>query len=153
MVTLNIANCIECGKVFRPTAGRRMCPECLKIDREQFERVKQYLRSNPGAGISAISEGTGVSIRRIQEYLREGRLVLAATDEWLRCERCGEPLSTGRLCTRCSREMRRGIVDPVPQPKAAVEPPPSGFEERRNLSPYRGTGKKVVRDKFRRRYE
>lgn len=144
---MQLANCVECGRVFRPVGGRRLCPACLEIDQQQFSTVRDYLKKHPGAGIVAISEGTGVSIKRIQEYLREGRLVLATTDEWLQCERCGASLTTGRLCDKCADEMRRGIS---PKAKPAAQRPSAPEPQPREHSPYRGTGKKVVRDKFRR---
>lgn len=128
-----------------------MCPECLKVDREQFTAVREHLKRNPGADIAAVSEATGVSIKRIQEYLREGRLVLAKSVEWLKCERCGEPLSTGRLCATCAQEMQRGIGARAGDVRPRELRPSEPVFEPREIAGHRGTGKKVVRDKFRRR--
>lgn len=133
---MNIYNCTRCGKIFRPFGGRKMCPECLKADQEEFAAVREYLKENPGADIAAVSEATGVPVKRIQEYLREGRLVLATSVEWLKCERCGASLQSGRLCAKCLEEMNRG----VPSTRPVIEPQREQF---------RGRGK-VYRDKFRR---
>lgn len=117
-----------------------MCPQCFKADHDEFASVREYLRKNPGADIAAVSEATGVPVKRIQEYLREGRLVLARTVEWLKCERCDAPLATGRLCEKCAEELQRGVAPPLPP----SDPPTPGIR-------YRGAGK-VYRDKFRRRW-
>ena len=122
--------------------GKQMCPECDKKDREEFAAVKAYLRDNPTADIVAVSEATGVSVKRIQEYLREGRLVLAQRVEWLRCEVCGAPIQSGWLCAKCAGEIGRPAPRPqVNEPAPEPEPPEIGR--------YRGRGK-VIRDKWRR---
>ena len=138
---MHIANCSRCGKIFRPIGGRKMCPQCLEADQKDFAAVRAYLKENPGAHIAAVSEATGVPVKRIQEYLREGRLVLAASADWLQCERCGAPLQTGRLCAKCLAEIAKGAAPAAPA-KPAVERPeePVRFQGR----------KKVIRDKFRR---
>mgnify|MGYP001295781955 CR=1 FL=1 len=135
---MNIANCTRCGKIFRPVGGRKMCPQCLEADQKDFAAVRDYLKENPGAHIAAVSEATGVPVKRIQEYLREGRLVLAASADWLRCERCGAPLQTGRLCAKCLAEIAKEAAPS--KPAAASAEGPVRFQGR----------KKVIRDKFRR---
>ena len=125
---MEIVNCTRCGRVFRPVGGRRMCPQCFKADHDEFASVREYLRKNPGADIAAVSEATGVPVKRIQEYLREGRLVLARTVEWLKCERCDTPLATGRLCEKCAEELQRGsgAAPSAERPADAGYPVPGG---------------------------
>lgn len=132
---MQIANCTRCGKVFGPAIGRRLCPDCAKLDQEEFDAVRNYLRENPGADIVEVSEATGVPVKRIQEYLREGRLVLAQGVEWLKCEQCGKPIVTGRFCPECAAKLGSGPAPPSPEPP----------------EPVRFTGRgKVIRDKWRR---
>lgn len=116
--------------------GKQLCPECDKKDQEEFAKVRAYLRESPTAQISDVSEATGVPVKRIQEYLREGRLVLAERVDWLRCERCGAPIATGWLCPKCAAEINR-MASPAKQsePREIVRP-----EGRA----------KIIRDKFKR---
>src|SRR5690625_2882790 len=72
-MSLHIANCPKCGKVFNPTFAD-VCPQCHKqIDRE-YEQCATYMREHRGATISELSEATGVSMRQITNFIRERRI-------------------------------------------------------------------------------
>ncbi len=108
---MDLRNCPKCGKLFVYTT-RNLCPQCLKEDEEDFDRVREYINNNPQATIEEVSEGTGVTPRRILEYLKEGRLMLQSnnTNIILRCEMCDEPILTGRLCPNCSKKLKTRFV-------------------------------------------
>ncbi|GFN35870.1 TIGR03826 family flagellar region protein [Tepidimicrobium xylanilyticum] len=104
---MDVRNCSRCGMVY-VYDGFKICLRCRKSDEEDFKKVKGYLDENPGANISEVSEETGVSTKKIIEFLRQGRLEVA--DEHniiLTCERCGTSIKTGRFCDKCTLEMQR----------------------------------------------
>ncbi|TYP50911.1 TIGR03826 family flagellar region protein [Thermosediminibacter litoriperuensis] len=105
---MEIRNCPVCGKVFVFVA-RNLCPECIAKEEEEFRKVKDYLYEFPGATMEEISEKTGVSPKKILEFLREGRLLLKKENVniLLRCQMCGSPILTGRICEKCAGEMKR----------------------------------------------
>lgn len=135
---MQISNCARCDRIFRATMGKRLCPSCDQKDKEEFAAVRSYLCEHPRSDIITVSEATGVPVKQIQEYLREGRLVLADGIEWLKCERCGAAITTGWLCPKCAREMgtRRA---PAPREEPALRPLRTDSR-----------GAKVIRDKWRR---
>lgn len=98
-----LVNCPRCGKVF-VYVSKRLCPECLAKEEEEFRKVKDYLWEHPDSTIEKVSEATGVSTKKILEFLREGRLMLTSNNPniILKCERCGAPINTGRFCAECS---------------------------------------------------
>jgi len=110
---LELRNCPVCGKVF-VFVTRNLCPECAAKEEEEFRKVKDYLYEFPGATMEEISEKTGVSTKRILEFLREGRLILKKENVniLLRCEMCGAPILAGRLCEKCAGDMKKkfGVV-------------------------------------------
>jgi len=113
---VELRNCPECGKVF-VYVTRNLCPECAAKEEELFRKVKDYLYEVPGATMEEIYEKTGVPPKKILEFLREGRLILKKENVnlILHCEMCGQPILTGRLCDKCSREMKRKFgVEKVP---------------------------------------
>lgn len=133
---MNVRNCPRCGKMFRPLSGRRICPDCVKADLEEFHSVRDYLRDHPGANIFEVTEATGVPVRKIQEYIREGRLVVSESADWgVTCENCGAPVKTGRLCPECTEKLAKEIKT------AGV----SNWGDRKI-----GDKMRVYRDKFRR---
>lgn len=107
---MNVKNCPECGRIFNYT-GRDLCPKCIGEDEEQFKRVKEYLRDNPGANIEVVSQTTEVDEKKIIRYLREGRLQLTpgSTGIMLYCERCGTQILSGRVCDNCAKDLKNGL--------------------------------------------
>lgn len=108
---MNIRNCSKCGKIYAYDGTSKLCPKCRKEEEEEFKRVKEYIYDHPEANIQLVSEETGVPVKKILRYLREGRLQLK--DEHnnliLACERCGKPIKTGRFCDMCVAELQREL--------------------------------------------
>ncbi|NLZ55038.1 MAG: MerR family transcriptional regulator [Thermoanaerobacteraceae bacterium] len=100
---MDLRNCPKCGKLF-VYSHRNLCPSCLKKDEEDFDRVRAFINDNPEATIEEVSEGTDVSVKKILEYLKEGRLMLRNNNVniILECELCGAQILTGRICEKCS---------------------------------------------------
>ncbi|NLJ78921.1 MAG: MerR family transcriptional regulator [Tissierellia bacterium] len=104
---MDIRNCSNCGKIYNYD-GFNICIQCRRDEEKLFQKVKEYLRENPGAAIPEISEETEVESSKIIEFLRQGRLeVKDANNLILECERCEAPIRTGRFCDKCMVEMDR----------------------------------------------
>jgi flagellar operon protein (TIGR03826 family) len=113
-----IKNCRSCGKIFTYMGGQPICRECRNIEEEQFKKVKEYLYENPGATITEIAMELDISVKKIKQYLREGRLEIINDDGnmMLECERCGKAIKTGRYCELCQREIvtqLKGAADKI----------------------------------------
>lgn len=114
---MNIKNCPKCKKLFSPTAGQIICPECIKAEEEEFEKVRCYLRENRGADINVVSEETGVSTKKILRYLREGRLeVTDGMRDFLKCEKCGVSIKSGQYCRSCSEKVSKNLSSLLVKP-------------------------------------
>lgn len=134
---MNVKNCVRCGKMYRPYGGHRICPDCLREEREQYDRVRTYIRKHPKANMVEVSQKTEVPIKKIYEYLREGRITLSSeSDIGLTCEKCDEPITTGRFCSRCAGEMEAEMRGAAPSAPSRPSTP---------------SGNKLVREKFLRR--
>lgn len=105
---MDIRNCSKCGKIYAYN-GLKYCPNCLREEEENYQRVKEYVYDNKDATIHETSEATGVPVRKIIDYLRQGRLELKGENSnmLLDCERCGRPISTGRFCVKCASELEK----------------------------------------------
>lgn len=99
---MDVRTCKRCKKIFQHVAGPSICPRCKEKEEEMFQTVKTYLRENPGATISVISEETQVPVQLIDSFLRQGRLEVTPDSAIaLSCEGCGTRIYTGRFCSKC----------------------------------------------------
>lgn len=102
---MDIRNCVRCGRIFRKVS-LPFCPACVKLDQEEFERVRRYLKEHPNATVVEVSEETDVPVNRIYGWVREGRLTTGSGGDWsVECEVCGTQISSGRLCDACREKV------------------------------------------------
>lgn len=117
-----LKNCPECGRVFVAHVAT-VCPDCQKKIDEEYQRCVDFLRQrqNRMATLQQLSAGTGVSVKRITQFIREGRLSLAEHPNLgYPCDRCGALIREGRLCPDClsslanlRRELGQGTKRPA----------------------------------------
>lgn len=104
---MDVRNCVECGKIYSYD-GFNTCQQCRRNEEKEFQKVKDYIWENSGAGILEVSEETEIPTKKIIEFLRRGRLEIKdQSNIILPCEKCGESIQTGRFCKKCTVEMER----------------------------------------------
>ncbi|MDI3281482.1 MAG: MerR family transcriptional regulator [Bacillota bacterium] len=125
---MELRNCIRCGKLFA-YVNKPICPECVRKEEEDFERVRRYLRENPRATVMEVAEATEVDQHLIQQWLREGRLISTEFHLMTECERCGRPIPGGRYCKQCAEELGRELQGSARPAPAAPEPEPGKIKQ------------------------
>lgn len=103
-----LRNCNQCGKVFTPIRGEKLCRDC-NIKVQEFEtQVMQYVRDHPGASVKTVMEETGASDKMIKRMIQEGLFSnLSLGDDFMYpCIGCGRPIRTGTYCSDCLRRLR-----------------------------------------------
>lgn len=117
-----LKNCPRCGRVFVYT-NVMLCPQCLKEDEQDYNKVRDYLYEHPKATIDKVSRETEVPAKKIIRFLREGRLILSKENVniFLTCERCDKPIRSGRYCKECAEEFKEklSVKQDVPQDDVA----------------------------------
>ncbi len=123
---MEVKVCKNCRRLFKYMFGPELCPECSRVvwenkqgsamtntvpdvkprileDEEEFDTIKEYVMTHPGATIAQISEEYGVTPSKILDWIREERLEFSeeSGDAWFTCERCGVRIRSGRFCVRC----------------------------------------------------
>ncbi|OBR63562.1 flagellar protein [Paenibacillus oryzae] len=112
---MSLENCPRCGRLFN-RSFRDVCPVCIRDIDKEYQLCADYLRENKGAIISELSEMTGVSIKQITKFVREGRIsILNAPNMSYPCESCGTLIRESNLCegcrTRLTKDTRKMIDD------------------------------------------
>lgn len=104
-MSLNVMNCIRCGKLCVRTVSE-MCPACLKELEAHYEACLNYLRDNRGITLQELSDATGVPVKQIIRFIREGRISLVnAPNLTYPCEVCGTPIREQALCPSCRQRL------------------------------------------------
>lgn len=106
---LNVDNCPRCGKLYVKNP-RGMCPACMKEIDQQCEECIQYLREHRNCTIQELSDATGVSIKQITLFIKEGRISIAEAPQMMyACEVCGAPIREHKMCEACRARLIKGI--------------------------------------------
>lgn len=105
-----LKNCSECGNVFSPTITDEVCIECHKIREGEFDVVYKFLRQNPGSHIQEVSSSTGISVQKITQFIKNGRISLSTisgVEEKFLCKGCGVEIKhSAKLCEKCAEDFR-----------------------------------------------
>ncbi|TSB48344.1 TIGR03826 family flagellar region protein [Alkalicoccobacillus porphyridii] len=107
-----LANCSKCGSLY-VQSFRSICSSCYKKQEEDFKLVSGYMRQKDHrmATMLDVCAHTGVEERTIRQFIREGRLLVAAFPNLgYPCESCGNMIQSKRLCAQCQRELNAEIA-------------------------------------------
>lgn len=108
---MDLANCPRCGRLFS-RQFRTICPNCVQKVEAEYDSCVAYLKENKGATINDVSDSTGVSIRQITQFIREGRISLInAPNLGYPCDSCGVPIREGAVCPNCQAKLKRDLVN------------------------------------------
>lgn len=98
-------NCPRCGRLFQEI-NDHVCPRCVKAEEDLFQNVKTYINDNPMCTLKDVMEETGISHKRILQYVKDGRLEISkGMHGEFKCEKCGKPLTRGKFCESCIVKM------------------------------------------------
>lgn len=105
-----LRNCTKCGRLFLHPLNP-ICKECKREEDISFQSVVDYLKENKDATMTEVASRTGVSIKEITRYFKDGRLasLQIETSIHIYCERCSTPIMAGRFCNLCNYKMRKEI--------------------------------------------
>lgn len=108
-MSMNVVNCSRCGKIF-VKGFADFCPNCMKDLEQQYEKCVKYLRENKGVNINDLSEATGVSLKQITKFIREGRIsILHAPNMSYPCEVCGTLIRENTICEPCRMKLVKDV--------------------------------------------
>ncbi len=107
-----VRNCRRCKKIFMFVTGPQICEACKKLEEEEFERVRAFLKEFPGATIQEVSRETEVPAQAIYRYLKDGRIEVAENSPIaIQCENCGVRIKSGRFCINCSKKLANEMIN------------------------------------------
>jgi hypothetical protein len=82
----------------------------MRAIEDQYQLCVQYLRKNRACSMQELSTGTGVSVKQITKFIREGRITnREATNVKMACEVCGDGIMEGTICDNCRMKLNNDI--------------------------------------------
>lgn len=73
--------CRRCGKIDQSVNLVGFCSKCYSAERQDFENVRNYIRTHPDVSVIDAHLATGVSLRTIQRLIRDGDLSIKQNSE------------------------------------------------------------------------
>ncbi|MBM7623027.1 flagellar protein [Sporohalobacter salinus] len=122
---MGLKKCNRCGQVFASN-HKDICPDCEDEIEENFKKVRDYIYDNGQASIPQIHEETGVSIKEIKQFIREGRLVEYDIDVSVECKKCGKKIKSGNYCSECTEELSKGLSSKEEESKKDIKTTKTG---------------------------
>ena len=108
-MSMEALNCPRCGRLFTKIRAN-VCPSCEKAEEETFVKLRAYIEENPSCTLSELAEKTEVSIKRITQFIRDGRLEISrGMHGEIVCTKCGKPILSGRYCDSCITEIGQNV--------------------------------------------
>lgn len=103
--------CDACsGRMIYKGGGSYECMDCGKTALDAFGKVKTFLDEYGTQPMLVVAEETGVPVEVLDKMLKDGRLQLPPGSKvYLRCEKCGCAIRSGRYCSHCELETFREI--------------------------------------------
>ena len=106
---MQATNCPRCGRLFNKIRTP-VCTACEKADEEAFEKLRAFIEENPLCTMTELTEGTHVSVKRITQFIRDGRLEISkGMMGEITCGKCGKPIFTGRYCDVCAVDINKNV--------------------------------------------
>ncbi len=107
-----VKNCKRCRRIFMfGGTGPQLCNECKKLEEEEFEKVRTFVREFPGATVQEVAKETLVPTQLIYRFLKEGKLEVSEESPIaLQCENCGSRIKSGRFCITCSKKLANDMI-------------------------------------------
>lgn len=114
---LEIGRCKLCNGILRDLGfDTYTCSHCGQESLSDFGSIKKFLEENGASTALQISEGTGISVNRIERYLREGRIEIPEGSEiYIPCLKCNTDIRYGKYCPACAAQLTKQFQSAILQ--------------------------------------
>lgn len=68
--------CSKCGQLSGHIKAT-LCPSCFESERNDYNRIREYLKSSPRSNAMEIAKATGIPINKITKYIKDNSLIIS----------------------------------------------------------------------------
>lgn len=116
---MELGQCSICGKLCIKNASG-ICPECFQEQEENEKIISDYVKLHEQCSIDDIEAATGISLKKVKRIIKSGRILLGQNVLYP-CEWCGELISRGKLCEKCTMSFSQDARQAVKKLKNTPE--------------------------------
>lgn len=126
------AKCPMCGGDYKQVIPELVrCSICGFEEKSTFGIVKEYIEENGIPTVSEVAKGSGVPVRKINNYLRSGQLEIPeGSDVFIKCRRCGIDIRFGKYCKECARILMKDLTNAIEITESEIGEVPKKMEGR-----------------------
>ncbi len=106
---LKLISCRLCGAII-VKISRDVCPKCHVIEEENFVKVRDFLRANPGSPVEEIVKETRVPEPQVNRFISSGRLERVNINVDHTCQTCHRTIPTGLICPECAKNLKEQVI-------------------------------------------
>ncbi|PKL44687.1 MAG: hypothetical protein CVV41_04795 [Candidatus Riflebacteria bacterium HGW-Riflebacteria-1] len=113
-----LISCRVCGLIMVKLA-RDVCPKCFQEEELLFQKVKNFLKANPGATLEEVSKHAACDIDHVEALIRSGRLERAGVKRVAHpCQLCQAIIFDGVVCQECKKTLKEQVklLKDIPKP-------------------------------------
>ena len=100
-----LISCRVCGVIMVKLA-RDTCSKCFQIEEELFQKVKGFLRANPGATIPEVATAMNCTEEHVNYFVKTGRLERVGVKVAHPCQICQKTIMDGMICGECKKSLK-----------------------------------------------
>ena len=100
-----LVSCRVCGVIMARLA-RDVCSKCFAAEETVFQKVKTFLRINPGASVAEVAKSVGCPVKQIEYFIRSGRLERVGVKVAHPCQICQKTIMDGMICPECKKTLK-----------------------------------------------
>ncbi len=101
--------CRVCGLIMVRLA-RDVCPKCFQEEEQLFQKVKNFLKANPGATLEEVAKHASCDIEHVEALIRSGRLERAGVKRVAHpCQLCQATIYDGVVCVECKKTLKEQV--------------------------------------------
>lgn len=127
----NLIACRVCGTIMVKLA-RDICSKCAQEDEALFQKVKAYIRTNPGTSLLEVAKAVGCKEEQVSFYVQSGRLERIGAKINHPCKICQVIIPEGIICAKCKRNLKEQVSILAKASPADASEIPSGKENTPN---------------------
>jgi hypothetical protein len=86
--------------------ARDICSKCFQKEEELFQKVKGFLRANPGATVQEVAQAMNCPEEHVKYFITSGRLERVGVKVAHPCQICQKTILDGMICPECKRSLK-----------------------------------------------